>query len=87
MPSDGLGRPSATQGGRRSARRWARRGGHSRCRVFYFQPGHETYPIYHDANIQRVLLNACQWAAFDGTNIVNQCVHSKDPLSPIPPKR
>lgn len=56
-------------------------------RIFYFQPGHETYPIYHDANIQRVLLNACQWAAFDGTNIVNQCVHSKDPLSPIPPKR
>jgi trehalose utilization protein len=32
-------------------------------RVFYFAPGHETYPIYEDANIQRVISNACEWAA------------------------
>lgn len=32
-------------------------------RVFYFRPGHETYPIYHDDNIQRVLANAARWAA------------------------
>ncbi|WP_227356720.1 ThuA domain-containing protein [Haladaptatus salinisoli] len=32
-------------------------------RVFYFRPGHETYPIYHDDDIQRVLANACEWAA------------------------
>jgi trehalose utilization protein len=32
-------------------------------RVFYFRPGHETYPTYHDANIQRVLRNAVQWAS------------------------
>lgn len=31
-------------------------------RIFYFEPGHETYPIYHDAAIQRVLLNAVRWA-------------------------
>lgn len=31
--------------------------------VFYFQPGHETYPTYHDPNIQRVLVNAVHWAA------------------------
>ena len=30
--------------------------------VFYFQPGHETYPTYHDANIQRVLVNGVKWA-------------------------
>lgn len=30
--------------------------------VFYFRPGHETYPSYHDANVQRVLLNAAKWA-------------------------
>jgi trehalose utilization protein len=34
-----------------------------RGRVFYFQPGHETYPTYYDANIQRVLVNAARWAA------------------------
>lgn len=32
-------------------------------RVFYFRPGHETTPTYHDANVQRVLVNAVLWAA------------------------
>ncbi len=32
-------------------------------RIFYFRPGHETYPIYYDANIQRILANAALWAA------------------------
>lgn len=31
-------------------------------KVFYFSPGHETLPIYHDANVQRVILNAIRWA-------------------------
>jgi trehalose utilization protein len=30
--------------------------------VFYFRPGHETYPTYHNANVQRVILNAVKWA-------------------------
>ena len=34
-------------------------------RVFYFQPGHETYPTYHDPNIRTVLRNAALWAASD----------------------
>jgi len=32
-------------------------------RIFYFRPGHETYPIYHDANVLRVITNAVRWAA------------------------
>lgn len=32
-------------------------------KVFYFQPGHEEYPTYHDPNVQRILLNAVRWAA------------------------
>jgi trehalose utilization protein len=32
-------------------------------RIFYFSPGHEAYPIYRDANVQRVLRNAVRWAA------------------------
>lgn len=32
-------------------------------RVFYFRPGHETYPVYHDETIQQVLSNAASWAA------------------------
>ena len=36
-------------------------------KVFYFRPGHETYPTYHDHNIQRVLKNAVKWAKPEGT--------------------
>ena len=43
----------------RSLCTWSRGAG----RVVYFRPGHETYPTYHDANVQRVIANACRWAA------------------------
>lgn len=32
-------------------------------RIFYFAPGHETFPIFRDANIRRVIANAARWAA------------------------
>lgn len=32
-------------------------------RIFYFRPGHETYPVFFDSNVQRVILNAVRWAA------------------------
>ena len=32
-------------------------------RVFYFQPGHETYPTYYDKNVMTVITNAVRWAA------------------------
>lgn len=32
-------------------------------KIFYFQPGHEQYPIYHDPNIQQVITNAVTWCA------------------------
>ncbi|WP_122090708.1 ThuA domain-containing protein [Halalkalicoccus subterraneus] len=32
-------------------------------KIFYFRPGHETYPIYHQSEIQQVLANAVEWAA------------------------
>jgi trehalose utilization protein len=48
------------QGGEvfRSGLTWKRGAGN----VFYFRPGHETYPTYHDANVQTVLRNAVKWA-------------------------
>ena len=33
-----------------------------RGRIFYFQTGQETYPIYHDETVQHVLDNAAGWA-------------------------
>ncbi|APX98127.1 ThuA domain-containing protein [Natronorubrum daqingense] len=32
-------------------------------RIFYFRPGHETYPIYENEEIRRVLRNAVAWAS------------------------
>jgi trehalose utilization protein len=32
-------------------------------KVFYFQPGHETYPHFFDENVRKILRNAVQWAA------------------------
>jgi trehalose utilization protein len=37
---------------------WTRGAG----RIFYFSPGHELYPIYHQPEIQRVIRNAIHWA-------------------------
>jgi trehalose utilization protein len=31
-------------------------------KIFYFRPGHETYPTYHDRNVRQVLRNAVEWA-------------------------
>ena len=36
-------------------------------KMFYFRPGHETYPTYHDKNVQLVLKNAVKWAKPEGT--------------------
>lgn len=48
------------QGGEvfRSGMTWRRGAGN----IFYFRPGHETYPTYHDANVRKVLVNAVKWA-------------------------
>ena len=35
-------------------------------RIFYFSPGHESYPIYHHPQIQRVIANGVRWAAPQG---------------------
>ena len=42
----------------RSGCTWQR--GHGR--VFYFRPGHETYPTYHQAQVQQVITTAVRWA-------------------------
>ena len=31
-------------------------------RIFYFQPGHETFPTYYNESVQRVIKNAVLWA-------------------------
>ena len=43
----------------RSGATWKRGNG----KVFYFRPGHETYPIYYQKEIRMILRNAVRWAA------------------------
>ncbi|MEO8616126.1 MAG: ThuA domain-containing protein [Luteolibacter sp.] len=42
----------------RSGATWQR--GHGR--VFYFRPGHESYPTYYHPQVQQVITNAVRWA-------------------------
>ncbi|MGI6184581.1 MAG: ThuA domain-containing protein [Candidatus Fimadaptatus sp.] len=67
---------SWVQGGEvfRSGCCWRRGAG----RVFYFQAGHETYPIYYQSEVQRVILNAVRWAApYGGNLVVTEARHCK----------
>lgn len=51
---------TSTQGGEvfRSGNCWKRGLG----RIFYFQAGHETYPVYYQKEVQLIISNAVHWA-------------------------
>jgi len=38
-----------------------------RGKIFYFRPGHETYPTYYHPLVRRVIANGVRWAAPSGT--------------------
>ena len=63
----------------RSGATWYRGNG----RIFYFRPGHETYPTYHHAQVQQVIVNAVRWAR-PTVRIPDVCPNAK-PLEPLPP--
>jgi trehalose utilization protein len=57
-----------------------------RGKVFYFSPGHETFPIYYQKEIQRVLVNAVRWAApveVVGWRDLAQAPHVPQPMEPV----
>lgn len=47
---------------------WERGHGH----IFYFRPGHETYPIFYNKEVQLVIANAVRWAK-PGVQIEDSC--------------
>lgn len=51
-------------------------------KIFYFQPGHETYPIYHDPQILKIINNAVVWAKPQKT--INEIVC---PNIKVPPEK
>ena len=57
---------------------------HGKGRIFYFRPGHETFPIYHDRRVQRVIANGVRWvAASSDAYYLYGPVNVPNPLSPI----
>jgi trehalose utilization protein len=50
-------------------------------KIFYFRPGHETYPTYYDQNVLRVIKNGIKWAAPTGNAAPIRGNHQ--PLEPI----
>jgi trehalose utilization protein len=51
-------------------------------KIFYFRPGHETLPTYHNAEIQRVIANGVRWAA--PTREDNRQFGNRKPLEALP---
>lgn len=51
-------------------------------KVFYFRPGHETYPIYHQPEVLQVITNAVHWAAPSNGPQVS-FGHRPNPIEPI----
>ncbi|MCH5376333.1 MAG: ThuA domain-containing protein, partial [Planctomycetes bacterium] len=52
-------------------------------KIFYFRPGHETFPIYYDPNVCRILANAVRWAAPAGAPYFGKGRNIADPLQKI----
>ena len=46
-------------------------------KIFYFQPGHETVPTYHNESVQLVIKNAVRWAVPDYRVAELLCPHVK----------
>jgi trehalose utilization protein len=57
------------QGGEvfRSGCCWKRGNG----KIFYFRPGHETFPTYHQPEVQTVIRNAVKWVAPEGSRWID----------------
>lgn len=49
-------------------------------RIFYFQPGHETFPIFYQPDIVKVIKNAIHWAKPTYRAVI-ECPHVKRPLA------
>jgi len=53
----------------RSGATWRRGNG----KVFYFRPGHETYPTYHQEEVRHVIRNGVRWARPEGSLWIDAC--------------
>jgi len=47
-------------------------------RVFYFRPGDQEYPTYHQPEVQQIIANAARWAAPTSPRQLPTVHHRKD---------
>jgi len=52
-------------------------------RIFYFRPGHETFPIYHDENVQRIIAQGAQYVRPSGSAYFGNGRNITSPLETI----
>jgi len=64
----------------RSGATWQR--GHGR--IFYFRPGHESFPTYHLPPVRRIIANGVRWAA--RTVRIPDSARMVAPLEPLAPR-
>ena len=50
-------------------------------KIFYFQPGHESFPVYYNKGVQRVIKNAVKWVCNDGYRDNHMSCHHIKPLT------
>ena len=47
-------------------------------KIFYFQPGHETYPSFNNEFVTKILKNAALWAGKKAPGTAPVCIHAKE---------
>ncbi|MCB0129231.1 MAG: ThuA domain-containing protein, partial [Caldilineaceae bacterium] len=60
-----------------------------RGKIFYFRPGHESYPIYFMPDVRRVIANGVHWSApGNGPEFpyLTNAIHESTPLEHVPEK-
>ncbi|NQT59480.1 MAG: ThuA domain-containing protein [Bacteroidetes bacterium] len=62
---------------------WER--GHGR--IFYFRPGHESYPIFYNEEIRKVITNAVRWAKPRINRETKKTPHSVEPIEVVTMKQ
>jgi trehalose utilization protein len=56
-------------------------------KIFYFQPGHETFPIFYNKDILQIIYNAVNWATTsNGPEILIDGGPPNEPLEKLPNK-
>lgn len=63
----------------RSGCTWQRGNG----KIFYFQPGHETYPIYHQEEVIEIITNAVRWTYSPYRQSTADAPQAPDPIERI----